>query len=108
MEFLTIQTCSKRIRKKHLKPVSESRKKVLENLQNMVGLANVKETVDIIRNRMIGGYQSDPGHYVFYRKPRYRENDGSPLLWPDFAKPWYVKAWSCGGIYSHRFDERGI
>lgn len=70
MEYgiLTIRHVPKEL-EKHLKPVSESRKKVLENLQNMVGLANVKETVDIIRNRMIGGYQSDPGHYVFTGNP---------------------------------------
>lgn len=54
---------------KHLQPISESRKKVLENLQNMVGLANVKEMVNTIRNRMISGRQSDPGHYIFIGNP---------------------------------------
>lgn len=54
---------------KHLQPISESRKKVLENLQNMVGLANVKEMVNTIRNRMLSGRQSDPGHYIFIGNP---------------------------------------
>lgn len=49
---------------------AEGRQNAIEKLDNLIGLANVKNRIKKLRrNILIGGNVSDPGHYVFAGNP---------------------------------------
>lgn len=55
--------------REYLKPAAQMREEVLQRLNQMTGLKEVKSTVERIRKRMISGDKKEPGAYLFMGNP---------------------------------------
>lgn len=54
----------------HFKDISEAKQDAITQLNNLIGLDNVKDRIKKLRrNILIGGHTSEPGHYVFAGNP---------------------------------------
>lgn len=97
--------------KNYLRPVSEMRAETLTRLNQMIGLKEVKETVEKLRKRMLSGDMTDPGHYLFIGNPGTGKTTvahymGQILRNLEMLKRGHVKEYTASRLMSEVFSEK--